>query len=78
MFQILKRPDLVKPSRVAVRAEGERVVLEINGTRMTMGYEDAITLSQWLRVRGKEAKRNAGDQSRHWHGIAILGGAPEK
>jgi hypothetical protein len=78
MFQILKRPSVINPSRVSVSAEGDRVVLEINGTRMVMPYENAITLSQWLRVRGKEAKRNAGDQSRHWHAVALLGGAPEK
>lgn len=78
MLQILNRPDVVKPNRFVVRAEGERVVIEIGNTKLTMNYEDAITFAQWIRVRGKEAKRNAGDQSRHWHGIAILGGAPEK
>ncbi len=78
MFEILKRQALLKPSRVSVKAEGELVVLEINGTAMKMGYENALTLSQWLRTQGKLAKRNAGDLSRHWHAIAILGGAPEK
>lgn len=78
MFEILRRPQLLKPSKVSVTAEGELVVLEINGTRMKMGYENALTLSQWLRVRGKEAKRTAGDQSRHWHALAVMGGAPEK
>lgn len=78
MLQILNRPSVVKPSKVAVSAEGERVVIEIGNSRMTMNYEDALTFSQWVRVRAKEAKRNAGDMSRHWHGIAVLGGAPEK
>ena len=78
MFGITRKPSLIRPSRVSVEADGELVVLEINGTRMKMGYEDAITLSQWLRVRGKQAKRFSGDMSRHWHGIAILNGAPEK
>jgi hypothetical protein len=78
MFGIRSKPSLLKPSRVLVECEGELVVLEINGTRMKMSYENAITLSQWLRVRGKEAKRFSGDMSRHWHGIAVLNGAPEK
>lgn len=78
MLQILNRPSVVKPSKIAVSAEGGRVVIEIGNTRMTMNYEDALTFSQWVRVRAKEAKRNAGDMSRHWHGIAVLGGAPEK
>lgn len=40
---------------------------------MKMEYETAIQLSTWLRVRGKEAKRNAGDVSRHWTVIGRLG-----
>jgi hypothetical protein len=78
MFGIISRPSLLKPSRVKVEHEGELVVLEINGTRIKMGYENAITLSQWLRVHGKAAKRFAGDGSRHWHAVAVLSGAPEK
>ena len=78
MLQILNRPSVVKPERFSVSAEGERVVIEIGNSRLTMNYEDALTFSQWVRVRAKEAKRKAGDMSRHWHGIAILGGAPEK
>jgi hypothetical protein len=78
MFSILKKPTLVRPERFAVAAEGERVVIDMGSTRLTMTYEDALTFSQWVRVRAKEAKRNAGDQSRHWHALAIMGGAPEK
>jgi hypothetical protein len=37
-----------------------------------MPYEVAIQLSTWLRIRGKEAKRNAGDHSRHWSVIGNL------
>ena len=66
------------PHHVAVSTDGEFVVLEIGNSRMKMGYEDAITLSQWLRVRGKQAKQFAGDMSRHWHAVAVLNGAPEK
>jgi hypothetical protein len=78
MFQILNRPSVVKPTQFSVVTEGERVVINIGNSRITMNYEDALTFSQWVRVRAKEAKRKAGDQSRRWHGLAILGGAPEK
>jgi hypothetical protein len=77
MFGIVRKPTVLKPHKVAVIADGEFVVLTIGNSSMRMRYEDAIALSQWLRVRGKEAKRFAGDVSRHWHGIAIANGAPE-
>lgn len=66
--------DLLKPQQVSVTAEGELVALRIGGATIKLHYETAIQLSQWLRVRGKEAKRNAGDMSRHWSAIAILEG----
>lgn len=78
MFQILKRPSVVKPTQFAVVVEGERVAIHIGNAKITMNYEDALTFSQWVRVRAKEAKRKAGDQSRHWHALAVMGGAPEK
>lgn len=77
MFNILSRPTVLKPHKVSVVCDGEYVLLTIHNTTMRLRYEDAITLSQWLRVKGKEAKRFAGDVSRHWHGIAIANGAPE-
>jgi hypothetical protein len=39
-----------------------------------MPYETALQLSQWLRVRAKEAKRLNGDMSRHWSVVAVLEG----
>jgi hypothetical protein len=60
--------------RIAVRTEGELVVLEVGNAQLKMPYETALQLSQWLRVRGKEAKRNAGDNSRHWSAVGILDG----
>ena len=63
---------LLSRQRLAVRAEGEHVVLTIGATDVKMPYEAALQLSQWLRVRGKEAKRNAGDLSRHWSVLGIL------
>lgn len=67
--------DLLKPQRISVKTEGELVVLQIGNAEMKMGYETAIQLSTWLRVRGKEAKRVAGDTSRHWTVIGRLSDA---
>lgn len=77
MLGIISKPSLLKPHRYEVGHEGEYVKLTLGNTTITMRYEDAITLSQHLRVHGKAAKREAGDQSRHWHAVAILNGAPE-
>lgn len=63
---------LLSRQRLAVRAEGEQVVLTIGNADVRMPYEAALQLSQWLRVRGKEAKRTAGDMSRHWSVLGIL------
>lgn len=54
------------------RAEGERVILQLGGAELAMGYEDALKLSQILRVAGKTAKNTAGDMSRHWSIVAQL------
>ncbi len=64
--------DLLKKQRIEVKAEGLLVVLQIGNSAMKMDYETAIQLSTWLRVRGKEAKRMAGDDSRRWSVIGNL------
>jgi hypothetical protein len=66
--------DLLMRQRMEVRAEGDRVKLSIGNAEMGMDYETALQLSQWLRIRGKEAKRTAGDLSRHWSAIGIIEG----
>ena len=40
--------------------------------QLTMPYETALQLSQWMRVRAKECKRIAGDMSRHWSAVGVL------
>ena len=65
---------LLSKQKISVSIEGDLVKLAIGNTDIKMPYETAIQLSQWLRVRGKEAKRHAGDMSRHWSAIAILEG----
>lgn len=64
--------DLLKRQKVAVSTEGQLVVLKIGNSEMKMDYETAIQISTWLRVRGKEAKRIAGDDRRHWSVIGSL------
>jgi hypothetical protein len=65
---------LLSRQRIAVDTEGDMVKLSIGNADIRMPYETAIQLSQWLRVRGKEAKRTAGDMSRHWSAVAVLDG----
>lgn len=67
--------DLLKRQKLAVTVEGQLVVLQIGNATMKMEYETAIQLSTWLRVRGKEAKRIAGDTARHWTVIGRLSDA---
>ena len=68
----IRRNDLLKRERIAVSAEGDLVVMELGNVTLKLGYEDALQLSQWIRVRAKEAKRTAGDTSRHWSLIGQL------
>lgn len=72
MVNIIKRPPLLTQQRVSVRAENDLVVLAVGNAEMKMPYEAAFKLSQWLRVRAKEAKKSAGDMSRHWSSIGVL------
>ena len=65
---------LLSKQRISVVARGDMVRLSIGNADIDMPYETAIQLSQWLRVRGKEAKRQAGDMSRHWSAVASLDG----
>lgn len=65
-------PDLLQKQRVAVELEGTLVVLRVGNAELRMEHDTAIQLSTWLRVRGKEAKRLAGDTSRHWTVIGRL------
>ncbi len=56
-------------------AEGTGVILRIGGANIGMGYEEALKLSQFLRMAGKQAKAAAGDKSRHWSVVAHLSAA---
>jgi len=65
---------LLSKQKIAVSIEGELVKLSIGNADIRMPYETALQLSQWLRVNGKQAKRLAGDVSRHWSAVATLDG----
>lgn len=63
---------LLSKQQISVSIEGELVKLSIGNADIRMPYETALQLSQWLRVRAKEAKRKAGDVSRHWSAIGLI------
>lgn len=64
--------SMLNKQQVQVGTEGQLVTLKIGNTEIKMEYETAIQLSTWLRVKGKEAKRMAGDDSRKWTIIGKL------
>jgi len=69
--------DLLKKERIAVSIEGELVVIQLGNVTLKVPYETALQLSQWIRFRAKEAKKRAGDVSRHWSVIGNLTDANE-
>lgn len=74
---VISRPPVMTPQRIEVRSEGENVVLVVGGAELRMQYEDALKISQWIRLRAKEAKARCGDVSRHWSGIGLLSSVEE-
>jgi hypothetical protein len=63
---------MLNKQQVQVYTEGQLVILKIGNAEIKMEYDTAIQLSTWLRVKGKEAKRIAGDDSRKWTIIGKL------
>lgn len=59
-------PTLLESQNMLVFHEMDTVVCDIGGRRLTMDYPTAIKLSQMLRTHGKQAKKFAGDHSKHW------------
>ena len=64
--------SVFRPLKVRVFHERDTVVLEIDGTKLTMEYPYAIAIAEQLRMHGKQAKKFAGDFSRHWSTEASL------
>ncbi len=67
-------PDLMTKQQLAVTVDGENVAIQIGSSTLKIHYEDALQLSQWIRLRAKQAKNACGDRSRHWSAIAYLDG----
>lgn len=65
-------PDLLTPKHLEVTTDGELVAIQIGSDVLKLHYEDALKLSQWIRLRAKQAKSKCGDVSRHWSAIAFL------
>lgn len=59
------KPKLQNWRREDVAAEGRVVAITIGNTTIKLHFENALKVSQWLRVRAKEAMNRAGDM-RHW------------
>jgi hypothetical protein len=55
--------NILQKMRIEVGTEFDFVTLTVDNSKMKMSYRTAFLLSSWLRQRGKEAKRFAGDTS---------------
>jgi len=64
--------NLLKQQRLAVESEYDNVVIRLGNIEVKISYETALLLSQWIRIRAKEAKRFAGDTSHHWSLVGTL------
>lgn len=54
--------------REDVTAQGHLVLIKIGATTISLHFESALKIAQWIRLRAKEAKNRAGD-TRHWSKI---------
>lgn len=64
--------SLLRATSIEVRQHGELVEIQVGSQVMRMGYEDALKLSQWIRLRAKQAKQFAGDTKRDWSVVAAI------
>lgn len=60
-----KLPERIARKDIGVRLKGAMVVLRLYKTEADIPYEAALSISQWLRVRAKEARNEAGEEA-HW------------
>ena len=70
-----KLPQLLKAKGISVDTEGRMVILKIDRMTAKFSYQTARMISQWLRVRGKEAKGKAGEKA-HWSELSNEGPSP--
>lgn len=64
--RVLQLVELTKGHALAVRRNGTMVVVTVGPHAITLPHEAALTISTWLRMRGKEAQGNAGALGEHW------------
>jgi hypothetical protein len=64
-----KLPELLRAQNVDVEARGRHVTLSFGTVVREFDHRDAARLAQWIRLRGKEARNNAGETA-HWTAIA--------
>lgn len=64
--------NLLRQQHMAVASEDDLVVVQLGNVEVKMPYAAAFQLSQWIRVRAKEAKRFAVDNARHWSVLGTL------
>ena len=77
MPAIHNKPKLLTPQVIDFWSEGELVVMKVGNSELRLHYEDALKVSQQMRVTSKEAKRRAGDTGRHWSVLGTLDGIVE-
>jgi hypothetical protein len=77
MPAIHSKPKLLTPHTVEFWFEGELVVMKVGNSELRLHYEDALNVSQRMRVTAKQAKHATGDVSRHWSAIGTLEGIVE-
>ena len=68
---VVKR-NILKRARIHIEAEADMVIMRLGNVEYRMPYDDALLLSQWVRVRAKQAKRFAGDRGTHWSVVGTL------
>lgn len=70
-------PSLLESQKMLVSHEFDCVKLEVGGHVLTMDYPSAAKLSSMLRVHAKQAKKFAGDASKHLECESVLTDAEE-
>ena len=66
------QPTLLESLKMEVGHMGQMVYFQIGNHKMEMDYPSAIKLSGMLRTHAKQAKKFAGDASKHWDSASVL------
>ena len=63
---------ILKNTEYRVYADGGMVTMEFGNVPITVDYNTALQLAQFLRIAGRKAKANAGDTSRNIRSFGLL------